>query len=90
MMSEADAMARQLGIDIPYPIEKRLKLTLGAPAHKMSMLRDLEAGKPLEIGPLDRSIRAVAEMSGAQMPTIDTVLSLLHLRAGDKGPALHN
>lgn len=90
MMSEADAMAEHLGIAIPYPIEKRLKLTLGAPGHKMSMLRDLEAGKPLEIGPLERSIRAVAEMAGAQMSTIDTVLSLLQLRASEKRPVTHD
>jgi 2-dehydropantoate 2-reductase len=89
MMGEADAMAEQLGIAIPYPIEKRLKLTLGAPGHKMSMLRDLEAGKPLEIGALERSIRAVAEMANAQMPTIDTVLSLLQLRAREKLAAIH-
>lgn len=81
MMEEADAMAEKLGIAVPYPIDKRLRLTLSAPAHKMSMLRDLEAGKPLEFDILDRSIRAVAERAGGAMPTIDTVLALLRLRA---------
>lgn len=90
MMTEADAMADRLGILVPYPIDKRLRLTLRAPTHKMSMLRDLEAGKPLEIDPLERSIREVAQLAGAQMPTIDTVLALLRLRVdGASTPPTH-
>lgn len=81
MMREVDAIAERLGLHIAVPIEKRLSVTRSAPAHKMSMLQDFEAGRPLEIEILKQSLQAVKDMAGMATPTLDTVLSLMALRA---------
>jgi 2-dehydropantoate 2-reductase len=57
-------------------------MTKLAGGHKMSMLQDLERGRPLEIDALADSIRTMREIAGVATPTIDLVLTLLRLRAG--------
>ena len=47
----------------------------------MSMLQDLERGRPLEIDVLFDSIEAMKELSGVPTPTIDDVYALLRLRS---------
>jgi 2-dehydropantoate 2-reductase len=81
MMREADALAARLALTIGPEPEKRIATTLSARHHKMSMLQDLEAGRPLELEPLVRSLRAVARLAGEPTPTLDTVLALAGLRA---------
>ncbi|WP_051481590.1 ketopantoate reductase family protein [Paraburkholderia nodosa] len=81
MMQEADALAQRLGIKPGPEPERRIATTLSAPHHKMSMLQDFEAGRPLELGPLVRSLRAVARLAGSSASTLDTVLALASLRA---------
>lgn len=84
MMSEADEIARRIGLEITVPVEKRIAVTLSAPAHKMSMLQDFEAGRPLEIGILKQSIGAVKELAGMPTPALDAVLSLMALRISEQ------
>jgi len=62
-------------------MEKRIAFTVGLGAHKMSMLTDLQAGKPLEIDALADSIADLSELAGVETPTIDMMLALLKLRA---------
>jgi 2-dehydropantoate 2-reductase len=81
MMREADAIAAHVGLKLGPPPEKRIATTLSARDHKMSMLQDLEAGRPLELEPLVRSLRAVARLANLSTPTLDTVLALAALRA---------
>lgn len=80
MMREADALAAAMGLDVGPDPDKRIALTLSAPHHKMSMLQDLEAGRPLELEPLQRSLDAVRELTDLRTPTLDTVLALARLR----------
>lgn len=80
MMREADALAAALKLDVGPDPDKRIALTLSAPHHKMSMLQDLEAGRPLELEPLQRSLEAVRELTGLHTPTLDTVLAMARLR----------
>ena len=80
MMHEADTLAKAMGLDIGPDPDKRIALTLSAPHHKMSMLQDLEAGHPLELEPLQRSLIAVRELTDMRTPTLDTVLALARLR----------
>jgi 2-dehydropantoate 2-reductase len=47
----------------------------------MSMLQDLERGRPLEYRVLTDSIEAMRQIAGLETPTIDAVLALLHMRA---------
>ena len=80
MMREAEAVATALGARIPVPMEKRIALTLASRGHKMSMLQDLERGRPLELRALADSIRAMAALAQVATPTIDTIYGLLELR----------
>ncbi|QHE84153.1 ketopantoate reductase family protein [Hydrogenophaga sp. BPS33] len=80
MMEEADAMATRIGLDIPYPPRKRIETTLSAAEHKMSMLQDLELGRPLEIGAIETSLRAMQQLSGVSTPLIDGVLAIMKTR----------
>jgi 2-dehydropantoate 2-reductase len=82
MMVEADAVGMALGMAVPYTPEKRITVTLSAPAHKMSMLQDMEAGRQLEWGAIEASFRAVRDLSAIATPTLDTVMALMKLRAG--------
>ncbi|MCC0054956.1 MAG: 2-dehydropantoate 2-reductase [Rhodobiaceae bacterium] len=81
MMEEADAAARVLGVEVPQPPGKRIALTASGASHKMSMLQDLEKGKPLELDILEESIGEVRRLSGLEMPTLEMVLEMARLRA---------
>ena len=82
MMAEADALAAALGVQtLPIGIDERIASARNAGAHKMSMLQDLERGRPLEIDVLADSVAAMRELAGVATPTIDEVYALLRLRA---------
>jgi 2-dehydropantoate 2-reductase len=87
MMGEAEAVATALGAAIPVPMEKRIAVTARLTHHKMSMLQDLERGRPLEIDVLKDSIVAMRELAGVATPTIDAMLDLVRLRAASAAPA---
>lgn len=59
MMTEAEAVAKRLGIDMGITIEQRLAGVEKVGHHKTSMLQDVEAGRPLE---LEAIIGAVIEL----------------------------
>ena len=73
--------ARVLGVEVPQPPGKRIALTASGASHKMSMLQDLEKGKPLELDILEESIGEVRRLSGLEMPTLEMVLEMARLRA---------
>ena len=79
MMAEADAVAAKLGAVAPLPIEERVAIARNASGHKMSMLQDVERGRPLEMDILVDSIEAMRDIAGLPTPTIDDVYALLKL-----------
>ena len=81
MMLEAQAIAEGLGVKFPIDVERRINGGAAVGAHRTSMLQDLEAGRPLEIGALVRSVQELGHITGRPTPTIDTVLALIELRA---------
>ena len=82
MMTEADALAQKLGVEkTPITIDQRIAAARNAGHHKMSMLQDLERGRPLELDVLVDSIDAMRELAQSSTPTIDSVYALLRLRA---------
>ena len=85
MMLEADAIATQIGIRVGPDADKRIAMTLSATHHKMSMLQDLEAGRPFELDALERSLHAVRELTDVPTPTLDAILALARLRAQTAG-----
>jgi 2-dehydropantoate 2-reductase len=87
MMAEADALAMRLGVEkMPISIDERIAAARKAGNHKMSMLQDLERGRPLEIDVLVDSIIAMRELAQSATPTIDDVYALLRLRAAKYRP----
>jgi 2-dehydropantoate 2-reductase len=82
MMTEADTLAQSLGIEkTPITIEQRIEAARNAGNHKMSMLQDLERGRPLELNVLVDSIEAMREIAQSPTPTIDAVYAMVQLRA---------
>lgn len=61
MMSEAESVARRLGIDLEVTAEQRLSGAEKVGHHKTSMLQDVEARRPLE---LESIVGAVVELGG--------------------------
>jgi 2-dehydropantoate 2-reductase len=54
IMSEVDAVAQKLGIEMGVSIEQRLQGAEKVGHHKTSMLQDIEARKPTELKPFLR------------------------------------
>jgi len=61
IMTEAEAAANELGIDIGVSVEQRLEGAEKVGYHKTSMLQDVEAGRPME---LDAIVGSVVELGG--------------------------
>ena len=79
MMTEAQAIAHELGITFRVPIEKRIAGAERVGHHKTSMLQDLEAGRPLETDALLGSVIELARLTGTPTPHLDTVHALVKL-----------
>lgn len=49
------------------------------------MLQDLDQGRPMEIDALVSSVQELGKITKTPTPTIDTILSLIRLRAKTAG-----
>jgi 2-dehydropantoate 2-reductase len=82
IMMESREVARALGVDLPIAlINRRLDAAAAMTGHKMSMLQDLERGRPLEIGALVQAVQEAGHMTGVPTPTLDHVLALVAERS---------
>ncbi|CUH47823.1 2-dehydropantoate 2-reductase [Ruegeria atlantica] len=81
MMLEAQEVGEKLGVKFPIDVEKRLDGGAAVGAHKTSMWQDLELHRPMEIDALVTSVQELGQLTGISTPTIDTVASLIKLRA---------
>lgn len=81
MMLEAQEVGEKLGVKFPIDVEKRLDGGAAVGAHKTSMWQDLELRRPMEIDALVTSVQELGQLTGISTPTIDTVASLIKLRA---------
>jgi 2-dehydropantoate 2-reductase len=80
MMLEAQVIGEKLGVQFPIDVEKRIDGGAAVGAHRTSMLQDLDAGRPMEIDALVRSVQELGQITATPTPTIDTVLALVALR----------
>ncbi len=85
MMAEMEAIAASLGAEMPVPVEKRIKMTVRATDHTMSMLQDLQRGRPIEIDILADSVAAMSRIAGVPAPTVDTLTALTKLKGQIRG-----
>ena len=81
MMVEAEAIANRLGITFPLDVDARIAGAAEVGAHKVSMLVDLERGRPMEIDALLGAVVELAHMTEVAAPTCEAVLGLLRQRA---------
>jgi 2-dehydropantoate 2-reductase len=79
VMGEASAVAARLGIELPISIDQRMAGAEKVGAHKTSMLQDLEAGRPLELGAEVGAVIEVGERLGVPMPATRAVYACARL-----------
>lgn len=85
MMAETEAVATALGAAMPAPMEKRIQFTLALAGHTMSMLQDLQRGRPIEIDVLADSVACMSRIAGVPTPTVDAVTALAKLKGRLRG-----
>jgi 2-dehydropantoate 2-reductase len=73
MMAEAQQIGEKLGIEFRHTIEKRIAGAEAVGEHKTSMLQDLEAGRPLEIGALVGAVVELGRLTETPTPHIDSI-----------------
>ncbi|MFJ4846268.1 2-dehydropantoate 2-reductase [Streptomyces sp. NPDC088733] len=81
LMEETLDIAARVGSTPDISIEKRLRGAEGVGHHKTSMLQDLEAGKQLELDAIVTAVVEMADISGAEAPTLRTVHAATDLLA---------
>jgi 2-dehydropantoate 2-reductase len=81
MMLEGIAVAAALGCRMTVSLEERFALARRLGAVKVSMLQDLERGRPLEIDAIVTAVSELGRKVGVPTPTIDGVEALVRERA---------
>ncbi|GLY66294.1 2-dehydropantoate 2-reductase [Amycolatopsis taiwanensis] len=79
MMRETLDVAERLGVRPAVSIERRLAGAERTGEHKTSMLQDLEKGKPLELDAILTAVVELADLTGAEVPTLRVVNALAGL-----------
>lgn len=81
LMTEADSVARALGITLDIGIDQRLAGAERAGEHKTSMLQDVETGRPLEVEALIGAIVELGERLDLPLPHLCTIYAATKLLA---------
>ena len=79
LMTEAQTIANKLGIEFRVPLDKRIAGAEKVGKHKTSMLKDVEAGRALEIDALVGSVLELGKLTETPTPHLDTVYALVKL-----------
>ena len=81
MMREMQAVGAAIGLTLPQTIKERLVVTRRLGPFRPSMLQDLEAGRPLELGPILGGLVELAAQCGVPAPTLAGIHGLVRLLA---------
>ncbi|MGH7609286.1 MAG: ketopantoate reductase family protein [Candidatus Dormibacteria bacterium] len=79
MMEEAELVGRRLGLEIPVSIDRRIRGAAAVGDHKTSMLQDVEAGRPLEIGATLGALVELADRLGLGATRLRALLACARL-----------
>jgi 2-dehydropantoate 2-reductase len=79
LMTEAQVIANKLRIEFRVPLDKRIAGAEKIGKHKTSMLKDVEAGRALEIDALVGSVLELGRLTETSTPHLDTVYALVKL-----------
>ncbi len=85
VMAEASAIGDKIGCPILQSGEERNALTRKLGSFKTSMLRDVEAGKAVELDALVTVVGEIGRKVGVSTPNIDVLLGLARLHARVRG-----
>jgi 2-dehydropantoate 2-reductase len=86
LMEETLDIAARVGSTPDISIEKRLRGAENVGHHKTSMLQDLEAGKQLELDAIVTAVVEMADIAGADAPTLRTIHAATDLLARTCAP----
>ena len=81
IMDEAERVAHRLGIRFDETREARIDRLVTLGGYKTSMLQDVEAGRPVELGALCEAVMEIAGRFEIPTPTLSVVATLAKLRA---------
>jgi 2-dehydropantoate 2-reductase len=73
LMTETEAVAARLNIELPISIDQRMAGAEKVGSHKTSMLQDFEAGRPMELEAIVGAVVELGERLGVAMPATRTV-----------------
>jgi 2-dehydropantoate 2-reductase len=90
IMTEVEAVANKLGMELPVSIEQRIAGAGKIGEHKTSMLQDLEAGRSLEIEPIMGAVVELGARLGIDMPQTRTVYACTKLLDATGRPITRN
>jgi 2-dehydropantoate 2-reductase len=79
IMTEAEAVAAKLGMELPVTIDQRIAGAEKVGEHKTSMLQDLEAGRPMELEAVVGAVVELGDRLGVPMPHTRTVYAATRL-----------
>jgi 2-dehydropantoate 2-reductase len=79
VMTETEAIAARLGIELPISIDQRMAGAEKVGAHKTSMLQDLEAGRPMEVEAIVGAVVELGERLGVPTPATRAVYACVKL-----------
>jgi 2-dehydropantoate 2-reductase len=68
IMTEAETVARRLGVDMGISIEQRLEGAEKVGHHKTSMLQDVETGRPPELEAIVGAVVELGNKMGLPLP----------------------
>jgi 2-dehydropantoate 2-reductase len=89
VMTETEAVAARLGIELPITIEQRMAGAEKVGAHKTSMLQDYEAGRPMEIEPVVGAVVELGERLGVPMTATRAVYACAKMLDEQRGQRPH-
>jgi 2-dehydropantoate 2-reductase len=81
VMEEILDIAARVGSRPEISVERRMRGAAGVGHHKTSMLQDLEAGKQLELDAIGTAVVEIADITGAEAPTLRAVHAAAELLA---------
>jgi 2-dehydropantoate 2-reductase len=85
MMRETLDVARAVGAQPNISVERRLAGGEKVGEHRTSTLQDLEAGKPLELGPIIDAVVELADLTGVDVPSLRAIAAASGLLAQTLG-----
>jgi 2-dehydropantoate 2-reductase len=84
VMAEAAAVGGALGVAGEIDLDARMNIAPEMRGSKTSMLQDMEAGRPLELGAIVHAVAELGALAGVATPTIEMIGALAEERARNR------